>query len=532
MRQSTRIVLLAAPALLVLVAVSKLVVFAALTPMWQAPDEAAHSSALATWLFGQLDDSRSSTGRQPLIFEQAYDWGSHSLDLLELKGNVGRGGGRPTFTSSRYGLREAPLHDPIPLDGSMVNTSSSTLSYPQLYYWLTAALTRAILPQSSRSFLNLLFTARLTGVPWVVAGTLALHYLALKLTQARPLALLVALGYLCNGLFTYLTAVLNPDGPLFAVFIIGAGLCAALWIDGRLPWWKWALLAGLSAAAPLIKPNGLFFAGCWVGAFGVAITWRDGLTLRNKPLLMMLAIVAAAATVHIAHTAYKGQPVLHGTPDTMSFLQYLRAIYHPSGPYMVMNLIGQYGWLELDHPAWLYGLQYVFLLGGTLLFVLRRPTWNGGLTGGRRSAVLLLLASFLLTIAGAFVYQYFFLLPKVGFAMQGRYFGYGFFVLYLAATLGLAYSLGGRASKVLLALWVSLQAIVPIDGVRLTVQRFYAPQDWHELIQRASQYKPPWLKGDALAAVILVGGFCLLVAWRVGIYLIARLPAAPPIRPG
>ena len=521
-RRTVRLLL---PGLLLLVALSKLLAFTILTPMWQAPDEAAHSAAIAAWIFDDDHRYRDVHGRTPVIFEEANDWGSRSRNLLQLKGNVGRGTGRPDYEAGTWGKGEGPLHEPIPVGERLVKSSFSTFTYPQLYYWLTAKLTGLILPESARSLLNTLFTARLIGAIWVVMATLGLYGIGLCLTDSPEFAFILTLVYICNGLFTFLTAVLNADGPLFALFILGSLFCTRLWIRQRLHPVEWAGLALVALAAPLIKPSGLFFAIFCIGLFSPAWWFRRSCTARKRHAAALFVIMLSAGGVHLLHTALKGEIKLHADPAPLEITtpwEYLQAIYTPHGQYLTKNLIGQYGWFGIDHAAWMYVVIYGMLLAGSVLFLWHGARRSGVWTPSQKGAALLLGGSFLLTVLGVFVYHYYVIMPKMGFMIQGRYFSYGFFSLYCVATLGLFRGSGRWYGKLALMAFLTIQVALPFDAAWRIVARFYAPHNWTQFVGRLSQYKPVWLKGNALVIALTAAELTLLIAWGVAVWLLWR----------
>lgn len=513
-------------AILLAVTWAKLLAMSILVPMWQAPDEESHSVAVAAWMYDPAFGWTSRQTARPLILEQAYDHGPYTQNLLQLNGNVGRRGGRPEYVPGLWGINEGPLHQPTFADAKtrLPPGFNSTLSYPQAYYAAVGLVTRATLPAQAQNFLNVMFVARWTGAVWAALTVIGVYALVWWLTESTATTFAVTLAYSCNGLMTYLTAIINPDGALFGLYAVAAAALVRLWTAGRMSVLGWIVLFAATAAAPLIKPNGLILPVFVVGLF--ALAWLVSRTrLGHVRISLGLATIAAVSVaLHLANLRLKGPVSLNGESEgwrDMNFTAYLYSIYKPMGEHLARNLIGQYGWFDVDHSVRLYVGSYAWLLAGTLLFVVRRPR-DPLLEARPRQAVLLLLAAFVATVVAMFLHQYWAMLRTVGFQVQARYFAFGFVALYVAAGLGLRRFGPTWLGASLMTLWLALCVFTPYQAAKRINQRFYDAKDWPTFVERVSQYKPAFIKGVGVEATMIAAAALLVIAFVVAVALLVR----------
>ena len=397
------------------------VLYAALTPIWQVPDEPAHYNYIRA-----LGDGRDFPVIEPGDYDQAY---------------LGR----------------------LTADGFPAQLSIEPLEYedhqPPLYYLLATPIYRlfegAVLP------LRLLSVIFGVGLLMVAFGTVRAIF------PAHP-----ALALMATGLIAFIpqhvamTAGINNDA-LAELFVGGTLWILAVYVSGgsERPW----LIGLLLGAALLTKVTTYMIVGValaavvirgwqerrtWKWAVGqwawmilpallISVPWfiRNGLTYGwADPLGMMRHT-----------TVVEGQPrsneyvALHGWGGL------LRQMTHTT----FQSFWGQFGWMGVVLPAYIYRALALFsalLVAGFLwwLFDRRRPRLNPA----QRTSLTLLSLTFILTLLEFLGYNLTFV------QHQGRYLFPALVPIAMAAALGL-----DRLVKILPQRSRALAEAVPFAGL-------------------------------------------------------------------
>jgi hypothetical protein len=401
-------------------------------------------------------------------------------------------------------------------------------TYPQFYYWLTARIAGLVVPQSRLSFVNVMYAARCASILWAILAGVAVYVIGFELIGSSTGGLIAAMAWLCNGLFLQMTAVINAEAPLYALVAISLALCVRLIVHSRLHALEWVLLVVVVAVAGLNKSNGVM--GVLTPIMLTLFVRRGVATARAQHIALALLVVACGA-IHAVDRMQRGPPFVHGDPapwNDCGPMQYLGATVSPFGKYILMNWIGEYAWFEVKHETWIYVTAYLALALPVIVALTRRrrgdvAEWNAacgaaahaadGRAARRLTALRMGVCSFATLFVLAHVYHYFVLLPKVGYILQGRYVGFLFVAVYVAAAAGVI-RMAGRSVlwRVAAGLWVVMVVWLPVDACRIIIERFYATSSFSLLVLRAGQNGPTWLKGPWLAGLLISAAVVLLWA--------------------
>jgi hypothetical protein len=418
-----------------------LVVWAALKPPLQAPDEHAHlikaySMPAAPWVARRAEDDVPGRLWNPLCeLPDGIAGLFFHPDRSFSEDDVAR------LKRAEWPWREWTPH----------TWFTQAWSYPPLFYW-TALLTGQGLTEGLRlPPYQSLFAWRI-AVALVAAALWAwvLHALTVVggLERAAPW---LALAMVANPMLAFISSSVNPDAvhiPLVTLAIVYSFLYLRDGTHGR------TLLVMMLLAA-LTKPAvWLMIAamGCGVVAFASlrCIGWRDAWAWGRVAGL-------AAAISWFGFYAWS-PPRLYGYPrpdtDLGEYLAHLQEVAFVRWT----EYWGRLGWLDYQaDPAWYGGLLAAFAMGLALV-VRQLPDWRR--TGAFPLFALLFGVAYLAgTVAGEFLY-----LPIAGFTLQGRYLlpaSLAFSIVLLGQGRGWRYAAAGG----LLALNVVL--------VQQTVQRYY-----------------------------------------------------------
>jgi 4-amino-4-deoxy-L-arabinose transferase-like glycosyltransferase len=375
------------------------VLYAALTPTWQVPDEPAHYNYVRA-----LAEGRGLPVIEPGDYDQAYLGRLTTenfppelpIEALEYEDH------QPPL----YYLLAAPIY--LLFDGAVLPLRLLSVLFGAGLLAVAFGTVRAVFPTRPR--LALMAAAVIAFVPQHVAMTAGVNNDALaELVVGGTLwALVVYVGgghgrpwpvglLLAAALLTKTTAYVMVGVAVVAVVI--------RWCQERRTWaWAagqlaWMLVPALLISAPWFIRNGLTYG------------WRDPLGWARHDQVV------------------EGQPrssewlALHGWGGLLSRLAY--TTFH--------SFWGQFGWMKVVLPSRIYralGLFSALLGAGFLgwLFDRRRPR----LTPAQRSGLLLLLASCLLTTLSFLWYNLTFV------QHQGRYLFPALIPIGAAAALGLS----------------------------------------------------------------------------------------------
>jgi hypothetical protein len=197
---------------------------------------------------------------------------------------------------------------------------------------------------------------------------------------------------------------------------------------------------------------------------------------------------------------------------------------------MVHNWLGQFAWFEVNFPLPAYRVFVGFLV---VFFIASLGYLAQAILRHARDRVRVfgfLFFTFFAVMLSAFAYQYFGA-ERFGIIIQGRYVLFALPIVYLCTGMILSriISHGQRRWAILASCGVATSILLflfslSIAGLWLTIERFF----WEpgirpeQMIYRAMQYKPAFLKSDlgftALSVGYVLGHLAFLVyfAWCSG----------------
>ncbi len=392
-------------ALIVLIYLGLAGLFALRTPPWQAPDEPAHYNYAA---------QVAQRGCCPTI--QPGDWDSAYLDQLK----------SASFAPNLLG------------DLDLIEYEDHQ---PPLYYLLQAVIYRV----ASGSLTAMRLFSALFGVGIIVC----VYGAGVRLLPLRPQ---VALGAAAFAAFLpqHVAILASVSNDSLAWLLIAMTLLGTIIYlqDGAIKPWHLGLLVGLSL---LTKVSTLFL----LGLVPLAILLK-GWSRRRIPVAEVLQFLAPALLLGGLWMAHNVN--IYGFPDVFGLRQHDRVVvgqprtaeliaqvgfgaYLSSAVQTTFNSFwGQFGWMALPLPAWVYPILLLVTLicvsGLGLAWVrARRPSVGGeGLKPsptGKRLAVLILATAAALAFLAYVYYNTEFL------QFQGRYLFTGMLPFALGLALGL-----------------------------------------------------------------------------------------------
>lgn len=382
----------------------------AVIPLWQTPDEPAHFSYV------------QSLGERTSLFPQRF----LSRELVatnELSGMEGVPGDasvtQPFVPDSDSGPAESKIAS-LPrelrekVDPSFGNSAAA---YPPGYYLLASLVYRLL---SSGDIFSIMFGLRVFSA-LLTSITLLFHYLTLRLyfadrTTARVTAFLIAL----SPMYVFMGMAVNVEVLLWLLFSIYLYLLAR------------ALREGLSAKMNLVLAV-VVALGLWVKqTFMVGILFYllllGFLRLRRsiewsqliRAALMFSGVVALmAGWLYVSGTATTSPEVPPGEPSLAGFLAHFVRLWRSYRWALQETFWGSFGWLDTPLSQTLYavlGFVSVSALAGFLWYIVSTK---------RRKELpdeAVFFSLVVVLFAGAFVVlNYLVLASGAGWFLQGRY---------------------------------------------------------------------------------------------------------------
>ena len=482
------------------------------TPLMSSPDEPSHVTRAAGVVRGQISlelQTPQSDGATPGL-----------AGRVELPSDYGAALGLPNCFAFQSDVSAACQTDIGPADGTVV-VDTFAGQYPPLYYALVGWPSLFMSAEAGITAMRLLSALLTAGlVTW------GLYRLTrIDSNRAGIWGAAIALTPMCF----FLGATVNPAGFEIAAAFTFWTACLAL-VLGRGPVTTSALVQAVIGGGMLVMTRST--GPVWALAI-VIITliaapagrWRE--VLRHRRIWW----VAGATAVFCAAGAgwLLAHPSVVTTENAYPQLASLRAAVLGvlgNGPAYLLNMIGDYGWLDAPSPPVTYIAWYA-MAGAVLLLALAARR-----TGRRRIALVLLVAG---TAAAPFILQ----VPTAadtGLIWQGRYaLPVAIGVPLLAS---LVIGLGDHPGEDRLVRRVA-RGTLPVILVAHVAAFYWASRRYAEglagdLITLDPEWDSPvsYLPGVALYAVI--AGLLALAAWiyyRPRTDLVADSPVEPVLTP-
>lgn len=414
--------------------------YALRTPAWQAPDEPAHYNYIA-----QLAD-----GDLPVL--EMGDWQQDYLDALR-----------------------ATDFDPALLD--RLDTLQYEDHQPPLAYALEVPVYAATDGDlTAMRLLSVIIGAGVILTAWAALRLLLPRWPVVALAGAAFMAFLpqhlAILGSVSN----------DPAAELIVALVL---LACVIYVgnpaapDASDPSKRISpLVLGLLVGAALVTKTTIYFlAG--VAGLAVLLRWRRERWPLNHAAAHLIAVLLPALLIGgiwwgrnlsvYGGTDFTGltrhDAVTVGQPRTGDYIETVyggstRAYLESYAETTFHSFWGQFGWMELVMPGWVYTLLLLFTLGvviGAVLFVWRAH-WPDTLSGPQRDALVLFAATFVLVLAAYVLYN----LDFVQF--QGRYLYPALIPLALLVGIGLNGWIAPLAARFPALVWVPL-AVIAVLGL-------------------------------------------------------------------
>jgi 4-amino-4-deoxy-L-arabinose transferase-like glycosyltransferase len=463
------------------------VLWAALIPAYQSPDEQSHFGAVQS--LGERFALPGDPARRPFSSESDIAGGFVNVNQV-----AGQAFVKPEWSEAQErrwrsdGVNgvDAPRND-----GGGPNTAA--LNPPAFYAWDAIAYTA----DSAGDFFDRLFAARLFSMLWLPVTVLGTWLLTGELLgRRRVLQFTAAALPALAPMVVFISASVNPDGMLYALASL------ALWLGVRCArrGMDWRHGAGLFAAVGLactVKATAYAFLPAALAVAVMELLRRRGIGPRHLLRIGLTALVPLALTLGVwlvlsralgraAAPQVAGAGAVGSGTNIRELLSYVWQYYLPRLPFMtpypnpagihpwfevwVKQGTAAFGWLEVRFPDPVYTVVGLAVIGALLATLL--ALWRARRQiPGRVAVFVVLFAGGLL--AGLHWTDYHQLEAGSRGFMQGR---------YLFPLIGL----GGAALAAIVALlprrWqptgaatvVGLVLVLQVLSLGLVAERFYA----------------------------------------------------------
>lgn len=459
-------------------------VWALLVPPFQSPDEPAHFAYVQS-----LAESFTLTGK-PGRPGQSSDEDVAQSAVGAQRGQTSPASAPPDWSradENAYLALAHGAHPPSRTDGS--GTTSAT-GNPPLYYLLAAV---PYLIDHGGTVFGQLYAIRMSGVILLALTTLAAWLLAGEIFGRRRLVQLTCAAV--AGLLpmeTFISTSVTPDGLMITCWTFALWLGARV-INRRARGWDAVALCAVTAAAVLTKATSYALVGPVAVALLLGWLRRPAGERRRAlaPLAAAAAVLAAPVLAWLALASRLGGVALTQIPSSPArpfrigqFLSYVWQFYLPRLPFLtpfrtapqlplygvwIRQLTGEFGWLVVFEPSWMYplGVGVAAALAIAVVVLLTR------LRGRRRLA---LLAFFGLTVLALLVLlhvtEYRAVLVGSGQFLQGRYLLPAIGLLGLAVALVVA-RLSPRLTPIAAGLILSGLLVWQAISLAAVIQAFY-----------------------------------------------------------
>ena len=465
------------------------VVWSVLTPPYQAPDEAAHLAYV---------QHLAETGHLPPVEHRPAYSDEENATMAELGTNaiIGRPLIKPPSSAQDARVAADAIDAAERLSRANGGGASSASSQPPLYYGLAA------IPYhlgGGGSLITRLWLIRLASVLCFAGTAVAAALLVRELMPSwRWAPVLGGLVVALEPTLAFVSASVNPDALLFFVSVL-AILMATRIVRRGLTQGRAVALGALVGTGVVTKVTfGALVPG--LAAAGVIGLWSAGRTVPRREVLRLAGIAVAAALalplLYVAWTVIDGRGIFpsgggvatlpedaQAPASLRTFLSYAWQLWLPRPPFLtdqfgfwppysrwLAGLVGQFGWLDVSLPTWVYSTAaWVFCISLVLLVVAalrHHRLWRFR----RELVVYVVLAVTLAATIAATGYSY---RRHTGqFFEQARYL-FPLVGLYAAAVAAACTAAGRRWAPMLAAVYVGLACLDVLAAIFASVGRYY-----------------------------------------------------------
>lgn len=483
--------------LLLILTFVKGLLWLAIIPIWQAPDEANHF-AYVQFL---AESGKFNLGREKNVSQEL----ENATELMNFNWSSIHPVWRPEFSRSHDGLNEDEVRKIENSQRKEFTRTASGTRNPPLYYLLGSIFYRIA---GFGSILERAYTVRLFSVLVSVLIVYASYLLTVALTKNKFLSLSISSVISFQPSFTFLGSTINND-----ILVIGAFtffvFFLSKFISGQGRFGNFYLAAIAFCLGVLTKIN--FVSGVLLLPFVFA---KRELPLKSNifPLSILVIILSFITTFSISRNIgiftdffFFSKVAFEDLFFTGSFVKYLSSnLSHYNGEVFPWYW-GIFGWLEVPLPLVSYRILKVltFLsLIGTILLVFRK---SGRLQGiSLKTFWFVLISSLVPSLFVVFFDWETFVLRGSSFGLQGRHFLQSITPQMIIFCVGLISLVPHVFKKIVLSSLTVFFVVLNFLGIISSLEYFYQTQDLSLLFLRLDQYHPVFLKGFVSPTIFLL----------------------------
>lgn len=397
----------------------KQLVWLAVLPVWQTPDEPAHFHYV---------QYLAETGKIPVYHRnQPVNVSAEETSRLErvsyLNSVAFRPDNRPRFSGTLVGPGEERFSQDPPLS-RLNDGNSSAAIYGPGYYGVAAGVYRLL---GDRTVIDRVFAVRAVSILFILSITAMAFFLAGELWGGGFVPAMFALVVGFQPMLSMLGVSVNNDAMLVAI-ASGALLLLSVQLRKGLGLWGGLLMGLLIGLGAVTKPQMIYFLALVPGVTVLLglfrrTTWRQaGLYLGAMAVPILLTLGPWMVYSHSTYGSWMPPPVGADHPQAISFLHYLKQALIEPGTYRFHDLWvvmywANFGWLDTTFAPGVYkvlGAVGIVSFIGSLVW-LRDP--------GRPGRALLVGAMLVVVSFMAFLYvaEFQFVKQTGGMILQGRY---------------------------------------------------------------------------------------------------------------
>jgi hypothetical protein len=438
---------------------------ASIIPAFQGPDEPTHYAAIEN--FGIINESERYPNKRAI---------GHILDKLQFDEIAWQKENTQNFDSI-VEIDDVTAESAVRNEGIISIGPATSISYAVGSFFVSRMTDE---PISAR-----IFFARLSSVLFGVATVILAFFITRKLGFSDDHSIFISILIAFQPMFSFMTAVINPDASLilgFSIFLYGA---AAIFVDGLKFKNVSILLAGALFAAASKGP-GIILIPLAIFVVGFALCKRH--TVSGRALWISIATVFAFSASAIFFSPLKSYVVTitHANTTskfssiTESLSRYVEKTFQ-KGPFSNTSLSywGNFGWLDTAVSE--YAVHFInsieILSFVAILFSLFIPSWKYPEYLPRKSNIVLLLLLILALQTAIRMYDWrvFDTLGLIGIGQPGRYFLPNLIAHNIVVITGIGLVLRNKqrfsmALKTMALLMILFQAYAIIDVI---IPRYY-----------------------------------------------------------
>ncbi|MCM8787389.1 MAG: DUF2142 domain-containing protein [Candidatus Omnitrophica bacterium] len=493
--------------LLIISVILKQLVWIALVPMWQFPDEQAHFGQVAYTFDKQLIKPTSNLTQEILITERILqterDWAGNNKYTYHPEYNI-------PYTNSYIGRHEQEIKT-LPLVTKITSSIQEATSYPPVYYVPLGLIYKFFF---NYDILVRLFLVRLFNIIFSLLTLLIGYKLFTLVFEKEFIALCASILFSFQPMFSFLQGGINSDNLFNLIFV--AGIYLSLLFTKRVFSIKKLLLAaGLYVSAIYTKPQGYLLIPIFFFPLLFRLVTNKSFKFGFKIFLLFLVVI-----VPIYFRLMKGRQFLPEVyPETilkpeLTFLEHLKWTLNHSVREVLPWFWGVFRWLSLALPQLVNRLinrSLLILIFGLFLYILRIFR-KKDFSFRTISLTFFIYATIIYFMVITFWDYLFTITHGYSFGIQGRYFYPILSAITGLLTFGiLGYAVKEKIQRILLSIFTSLMIVLHEITLFRVVFSYFSTSSLAKFFMQASQYKPWFFKSPILQFIFIIHFISLVV---------------------